>query len=194
MQHPIQPTVDSLPRGEIIPPIGAQLQEEAIPQPDTVLDSEAALRFEATSDPEAASQTDLLPPTYEASFIRLNLKATSIPRWDWTNTECRAWITAFCITFLGKSLEHAEELAQRYTGCGTMIYTTEAEYWHGCLEGLHEGTSIYNYLQHVVNDPESVPDGVRMFIDEVKARRFALLDVDKPTRLEGKKSWWKFWS
>ncbi len=103
------------------------------------------------------------PPAYKSydlpAFSRLGIRALDVPQWLWSNMQCRAWLTAFCVDMLSLSVAESEELAQKYKGAGTNIYSTKSEDWI-LMMGDDYGPPIYNYLFSVSRCAGAVPKDI----------------------------------
>ncbi|KAN0094259.1 hypothetical protein V8E51_017443 [Hyaloscypha variabilis] len=78
------------------------------------------LRKHVTKASEEA-QKNACPPPYSASndpHYNLAIKATDVPQWLWSNSQCRAWIFAVCTELLAYSEEEGEDVAAKFTGFG----------------------------------------------------------------------------
>jgi hypothetical protein len=120
-----------------------------------------------TSSSTAHARTSIrttLPPAYDdyvprPPFTRLGIKAYDTPQWLWTNAQCQAWITAYCVEMLSFDLSRAEGIARDFRGAGTTIYTMKIEFWKRRMGEL-EGITIFNYLCSVFRKDGAVPDHI----------------------------------
>jgi hypothetical protein len=92
------------------------------------------------------------PPSYSEHNIlspkelkKVKAFAASTPQWRWSNAECRAWITAVCVSYLNTTMEEAEIRAARYDGFGTNLWWMSSVRWKQlCGGNVDEESSISN--------------------------------------------------
>lgn len=55
--------------------------------------------------------------------------ASKTPQWRWTNTQCRDWIKAVCIWYLGYDEEDAQKVSSKFKGFGDTLYGNTHRVW-----------------------------------------------------------------
>ncbi|KAF8863113.1 hypothetical protein BDZ45DRAFT_148855 [Acephala macrosclerotiorum] len=65
------------------------------------------------------------PPPYtetKPSISALAIQTDDVPRWEWTQSQCQAWLRAVLIKYFELPLDHAFGYADRFQGAGPNIY------------------------------------------------------------------------
>jgi hypothetical protein len=118
------------------------------------------------------------PPSYSENNIlspkqlkNLKILAASTPQWRWSNAECRAWITAVCVSYLNTTMAEGETRAARYDGFGSNLWSVSSSGWKRiCGGNVDEGSSIFNLLFGLKKAKGTVPKGMKINHDKVEKK------------------------
>ncbi|CZT13223.1 uncharacterized protein RAG0_16781 [Rhynchosporium agropyri] len=149
--------------GISIPHTGSPIPQPSLPQPSLLKPSPAPA-------PGPLSQRPLLPlPLPPPPSVPLNqnpisapapeiITALSTPHPQWTNTQCRYWLSQVLITYANRPSPVARRLADGFQGWGGSLFLKTREEWDGWLG--EDGRAIWALLKGM-RDSEDVGMGAR---------------------------------
>lgn len=91
------------------------------------------------------------PPPYhvgdqQTRIPLTGIKASSTPKWKWTQSQCQEWIRVVFITNLHRTPEEATKEALKFEGWGPTMYSMEERSWVKLYGPLH-GTGFYGAMK-----------------------------------------------
>lgn len=89
----------------------------------------------ATSIPQAPSAPRTSLP---------DIQARDIPKWTWSNAQCRRWFERVLIDLCGRDVSSSREMAAQFVGFGPNLYGRTFEAWRSLLG--QDGIAIYGLL------------------------------------------------
>ncbi|CZT03896.1 hypothetical protein WAI453_011008 [Rhynchosporium graminicola] len=149
--------------GISIPHTGSPIPQPSLPQPPPLTPSPAPA-------PALLSQRPLLllplplPPTIPLNQNPISAPAPEIitalsnPHPQWTNTQCRYWLSQVLITYANRPSPVARRLADGFQGWGGSLFLKTREEWDGWLG--EDGRAIWALLKGT-RDSEDVGMGAR---------------------------------
>lgn len=86
------------------------------------------------------------------------ITALSVPRWKWSNEECRQWIYAFLV-HCGRVSSYANTCAKNFRGPGILLFNCPSDYWTQWL-GPIDGLAVWFVILDA--NTKEVPKGVHL--------------------------------
>ncbi|KAL2065841.1 hypothetical protein VTL71DRAFT_3511 [Oculimacula yallundae] len=118
-----------------------------------------------SSNANKPSQDTTPPPPYSSipstspSSPRTQILASSTPQWTWTTAQCREWLEAVLVHYMGFYSGAAVDKALEMEGFGPNIYLRSKGEWIELL-GEENGKGVYAMLLAVRDQEGAVPEGV----------------------------------
>lgn len=93
--------------------------------------------------------------TNQGSWEKL---ASETPQFRWTNTQCRAWIQAVAIWYLGYDEKLARTAANLFNGFGPTLFAYDVPNWEGLFnENNDEANSVHSLVFSLRNEEGALP-------------------------------------
>jgi hypothetical protein len=128
----------------------------------------AATQATDSKAPPSYSENNILSPK---QLKNLKTLAASTPQWRWSNAECRAWITAVCVSYLNTTMAEGEIRAARYDGFGANLWSMGWTRWKEiCGGNADEGTSMFNLLFGLRMEKGTVPKGMKINYEKAEKK------------------------
>jgi hypothetical protein len=89
------------------------------------------------------------------------INAMSVPQWEWTNLQCKIWLSAVLQEKMGHSIDQATTVVENFEGHGPTIFTRKIEDWQSLL-GTYNGQGLYAIILEKRMGKGAVPRSVKI--------------------------------
>lgn len=107
-------------------------------------------------------KTDEQPPPYAAEEPGPNTRAiiqhSDTPQWEWTQSQCRAWLHAVMSHYFELDADMARVYATHFEGAGPNLYLYTFPQWSAIM-GTNRAAALYSMIATRGNNKGGVPKG-----------------------------------
>ncbi len=121
------------------------------------------------------NSTQTQPPPYtetKANIRPPTIQADDVPQWDWTESQCQAWLRAVLMKYFELPLDHAFSYADRFQGAGPNIYLNTRERWSRIV-GTDRAVALDAMIQLHSRKQGALPKGC--YVSDGRLRMVRLL-------------------
>lgn len=103
---------------------------------------------------------DLLKSLVKKDKNPWQVLATKTPQWTWTNTQCREWLTAIGVWYLGYDEDKAKGVAERFVGFGPTLFAKTIQCWEVIFIHKLEANAVCTMIYNLQKEKGAVPKGI----------------------------------
>lgn len=93
------------------------------------------------------------------SLLHPDITAESNPQWDWTQSQCHAWLLAVFTKTLSLPLQEAEIAVQKFSGFGGNIFLYKKGFWADILGDAKLGAWLHKLVDSLRRKEGAYPSG-----------------------------------
>ncbi|KUJ08663.1 uncharacterized protein LY89DRAFT_741515 [Mollisia scopiformis] len=86
--------------------------------------------------------------------------ASKTSQWTWTNKQCREWITAVSVWYLGYDEVDGEKAAAKFQGFGPSLFATTIRNWEMIFGNKHKAHSVCMLIYNLQREKGAVPRSI----------------------------------
>lgn len=109
--------------------------------------------------PQTHIQTQPQLQTQSTEKDKRKINATAIPQWEWSNQQCKEWLTSVLIEYANLSETDAESKAEGFKGFRPMLFTNNTKMWTRIL-GADISSSVFSLIYNRKDKPGALPKGI----------------------------------
>lgn len=112
-----------------------------------------------TAKPDVIARTENHSHYVQITVHIPTIKASDVPQWHWTQSQCREWLTVALSEYCGIGKEQASQIAAKFQGFGPNLWKMREQDWFE-LVGIEEGKGMFAIMKEMRGERGAIPSNV----------------------------------